>query len=76
MNEGTCPTEPGWDSTLYDESFGIITKEEWVPLFAVVGLARESAFALMPLSGFVDVAAGILVLFRPVRAAVSSGRFQ
>jgi hypothetical protein len=48
--------------------FGIMTKEEWVPLFGVAGLSRDAAFALMPLIGTVDVVLGLLVLFRPMRA--------
>jgi hypothetical protein len=48
-------------------AFGIITKPDWVPFFAVVGISRETAFALMPLIGAVDIALGISVLFRPMR---------
>jgi hypothetical protein len=46
-------------------AFGIITKPEWVPYFAVVGIPPEWAFALMPIVGAVDVAAGISVLLSP-----------
>jgi hypothetical protein len=50
--------------------FGILTKEEWLPLFAVADLSRESAFTLMPLIGMLDIAIGLFVLVRPVRALV------
>src|SRR4051812_24718060 len=46
-------------------AFGILTKEAWVPYFAVVGIGRETAYQLMPLVGSVDVAAGLLVLVSP-----------
>jgi hypothetical protein len=46
-------------------AFGIITKPEWVPYFAVVGIPRDVALALMPLIGAVDVAAGIVTLLSP-----------
>lgn len=46
-------------------AFGIITKEAWVPFFALVGIPRDWAFALMPVVGTVDIAAGLLVLAAP-----------
>jgi hypothetical protein len=51
-------------------AFGIITKQEWVPFFGLVGIARDTAFTLMPLIGTLDIALGVLVLLRPIRAAV------
>jgi hypothetical protein len=51
-------------------AFGIITKQEWVPFFGLVGISRDVAFAFMPLIGTLDIALGLFVLFRPVRAAV------
>src|SRR5690349_4755581 len=51
-------------------AFGVMTKEAWVPYFAVVGIGRESAFALMPVIGAVDIAMACLVLVRPVNAAL------
>lgn len=51
-------------------AFGLITKEEWLPFFGLFGISSDAAFALMPLIGMVDIALGVLVLFRPVRAAV------
>ena len=32
-------------------AFGIITKREWLPYFAVVGIPADWAFSLMPLIG-------------------------
>ena len=49
-------------------AFGIMTKPDWVPYFAVAGISRDSAFSLMPVIGAVDVLLGILVLIRPRRA--------
>jgi hypothetical protein len=51
-------------------AFGIMTKAEWVPFFAVVGISREAASALMPMVGLVDIALGIAVLVRPMRGAL------
>src|SRR6478609_2378592 len=36
-------------------AFGIITKESWVKYFAVVGIGRDTAYAMMPLVGALDV---------------------
>lgn len=46
-------------------AFGIITKEAWVPYFAVAGIGPERAFQLMPVVGAVDILLGTLVLIRP-----------
>ena len=51
-------------------AFGILTKPEWLPFFGLAGIPSETAYALMPLIGTLDIALGIFVLFRPVRAAV------
>src|SRR5688572_6383253 len=51
-------------------AFGIITKQEWVPFFGLVGISRDAAYVLMPLIGTLDIALGLLVLLRPFRAAV------
>jgi hypothetical protein len=51
-------------------AFGIITKEAWLPFFGLVGFSRETAYILMPLIGMLDISLGVLVLFRPVRAAI------
>jgi hypothetical protein len=52
-------------------AFGIITKREWLPYFAVVGIPADWAFFLMPLIGAVDIAVGIATLFSPRRAVLA-----
>lgn len=51
-------------------AFGIITKEAWLPFFALVGIGRDAAFTLMPAIGTIDIAIGISVLFAPRPAAL------
>jgi hypothetical protein len=51
-------------------AFGIITKAAWVPYFGVWGIPETWAWRLMPVVGAVDVAIGVLTLFRPVRAVL------
>ena len=46
-------------------AFGIITKAAWVPYFAVAGIGSDTAYALMPLVGTVDILMGIAVLVSP-----------
>lgn len=46
-------------------AFGIITKEAWIPYFAVAGIGRDGAFQLMPVVGAVDILVGTLTLVRP-----------
>lgn len=46
-------------------AFGIITKPDWVPFFAVVGIPERLAYQLMPLVGAVDIAAGVAILLAP-----------
>lgn len=46
-------------------AFGIITKEAWVPYFAVAGIGPARAFQLMPIVGAVDILVGTLTLVRP-----------
>lgn len=46
-------------------AFGIITKEGWLPFFALAGIGRDAAFRLMPIVGTVDVVVGLLVLLQP-----------
>ena len=46
-------------------AFGFITKEAWLPYFAVVGIPESWAYTLMPLVGAVDVLVGMAVLFAP-----------
>ena len=47
-------------------AFGIITKAAWVPFFGVVGIPEHIAYAIMPIVGMVDIAAGVALLFAPV----------
>jgi len=47
-------------------AFGVLTKEAWVPYFAVVGIGRDMAYRLMPLIGVLDISLGISVLLRPM----------
>jgi phosphohistidine phosphatase SixA len=51
-------------------AFGIITKEAWLPFFRLVGIGPETAFALMPVIGVVDIAVGLSVLVTPRPAAL------
>jgi hypothetical protein len=46
-------------------AFGFITKADWLPYFAVVGIPESRAWMLMPLIGALDVTAGMAVLFAP-----------
>ena len=46
-------------------AFGVITKEAWLPYFAVFGIGRDLAYTLMPVVGSIDIAAGVLVLLSP-----------
>ena len=46
-------------------AFGVLTKEAWVRYFAVVGVARDTAYTLMPLVGTVDITLGVLALLAP-----------
>jgi hypothetical protein len=51
-------------------AFGILTKEAWLPYFAVVGIPEAVAWRLMPVIGTMDIVLGILTLFRPMPAAL------
>ena len=46
-------------------AFGVITKAEWVPYFAVVGIPSDWAFAVMPVIGSVDILLGLAALISP-----------
>lgn len=46
-------------------AFGIMTKQAWLPYFAVAGIGPERAYALMPIIGAVDITMGLLVLVWP-----------
>ncbi|MFD0793965.1 hypothetical protein ACFQZX_10060 [Mucilaginibacter litoreus] len=49
-------------------SFGIITKQIWCNYFAVFGIDTKTAYALMPWVGAADIALGMVMLLRPMRA--------
>ena len=51
-------------------AFGIMTKQAWLPYYELFGISASTALALMPLTGAVDIALGLLVLLRPTRAAL------
>jgi len=51
-------------------AFGIITKPAWLPYFALVSIDHESAYALMPLVGMMDISLGVWILLKPVRAPI------
>ncbi len=56
-------------------AFGIITKQAWLPYFAVAGINERSAWHLMPWIGTMDVAMGFLVLVWPCRALFAWAAF-
>ena len=47
----------------------MITKQAWVPYFAVVGIGRDAAYHWMPLIGTLDILFGVLTFVQP-RAAL------
>ena len=51
-------------------AFGLITKAQWVPYFALVGIPESVAYRLMPLVGLMDIALGLLTLVLPLRAVL------
>lgn len=52
-------------------AFGIITKEGWLPFFAVVGIPEGMAWTMMPIVGTVDILLGITVLLRPTKIVLA-----
>jgi hypothetical protein len=51
-------------------ALGIGRVAAWTSYFAVVGIGRDTAMALMPLVGTLDVAMAVTVLFYPYRAVI------
>lgn len=49
-------------------AFGILTKPIWCNYFAVFGIGHDLAYRLMPVVGAFDIAMGVLMLLRPMRA--------
>jgi hypothetical protein len=52
-------------------AFGIITKADWLPYFAVVGIPEWLAWRLEPLIGTMDIAMGMLTLVSPRRGVLA-----
>ena len=46
-------------------AFGVVTKQAWVPYFAVVGIGRDAAYHWMPVIGTLDIIFGILTFVQP-----------
>ena len=51
-------------------AFGIMTKQAWLPYFAVAHIGQATAYSLMPVIGAVDIAMGCLVLLSPRPAVI------
>lgn len=47
--------------------WGVLGRESWLRFFAFAGIGEEAAYPLMALIGAVEIAAGLVVLFMPVR---------
>ena len=48
-------------------AWGIVTKADWLPFFAVMGIPEDWAWPMMPLVGCLDITLGLLLLHRPRR---------
>ena len=46
-------------------AFGVITKEGWLPYFAVWGIPENWAWRIMPIVGTIDIVLGFLAFFTP-----------
>jgi hypothetical protein len=51
-------------------ALGLIGSPAWVPYFAVAGIGKAGALALMPWIGAFDIALAVSVLLRPVRGVI------
>jgi hypothetical protein len=51
-------------------AFGVLTKAEWLPYFAVLQIPPPLAYQLMPVVGLVDISLGVLALLSPRRATL------
>ena len=56
-------------------AFGLITKQAWLPYFAVAGISEPMAWHLMPWIGSMDVAIALLVFIWPSRALFAWAAF-
>jgi hypothetical protein len=52
-------------------AFGIITKADWLPYFAVTGIPEWLAWRLQPLIGTMDITMGVLTLVSPRRGVLA-----
>lgn len=50
--------------------FALQVKAGWIPYFASVGISAEMAATLLPLIGIMDIFFALVILFKPVRAAL------
>jgi len=48
-------------------AFGIIKKEIWTNYFGVFGIGHDTAYAMMPYAGVIDICMGISILLYPTR---------
>ncbi len=52
-------------------AFGIITKADWLPYFAVMGIPEWLAWRMEPLIGTMDITMGVLTLLSPRRGVLA-----
>ena len=50
--------------------FALQQKTGWIIYFKAVGISSESALALMPVIGVVDILLALLILIKPIRIAI------
>lgn len=50
--------------------FALQQKQGWIKYFEAVGFSPESAIAIMPLIGIMDLALALLILIRPIRIVI------
>jgi hypothetical protein len=46
-------------------TFGLLTKVDWLPYFAIFGIGQSAALRLMPLVGSLDLLVAVLLFLRP-----------
>ncbi|HIH10791.1 TPA: hypothetical protein HA241_01235 [Candidatus Woesearchaeota archaeon] len=51
--------------------FALGTKASWLPYFATLGIAENTARILLPLIGIMDITVGISILLFPLRIIVA-----
>jgi hypothetical protein len=51
-------------------TFGVLTKQAWVPYFGMFGIPEAWAWKLMPVVGSMDIALGTLALVAPIRTGL------